>query len=138
MWYSIIVVLIFNTMDTIGRKMAVIFKLSLTLVYVLGILRFVFIFTSIFLAVSDISSSMFEKTYVKLINLILFAFSNGYVSTNAAMHVRSFVDESQREQIGKFVSMFLGYGTMIGCAMAVPIGSLLSDHPSFYQLHHIN
>ena len=133
-WYSLIVISIFNLVDSTGRKLAVVFKMPVTGVFILGFLRIAFVFTIIVMATFDTTHASFEQDWIRIMNLALFAFTNGYVQTSVAFRVPTFVPEAQREQIGKFVGLFMGIGTLLGTGLAVPLGAELSEHKTFYTL----
>ena len=126
-WYSLTVILIFNVCDTIGRKLGGILPVSAGMIYFLGILRFLFIFTTIMFALDDSDSDpvFFERDYLKIANMVLFALTNGLVSTLCAIKAPQFVAEDQREQIGIFVGLFIALGIVTGSVIAIPVGNAL-------------
>jgi len=94
-WYSLTIILIFNVLDTVGRKLGGVFMVSSELTYILSFLRIVFVFTTIFIAKLDNKSDRFmENDGFKIINVVLFALTNGYVSTLCAIKAPSFVAEN--------------------------------------------
>jgi hypothetical protein len=66
-----------------------------------------------------------ESDTFKAINLVLFSILNGYVSTVLAIIAPSFVEKSQREQVGISVGIFMGLGILCGAIVCIPVGSML-------------
>jgi len=57
--------------------------------------------------------------------MVLFAVTNGLVSTLCAIKAPQFVAEDQREQIGIFVGLFIALGIVCGSIIAIPVGNAL-------------
>jgi len=78
-------VAIFNIFDTIGRKLGGIKSLSLSKrgIIILSLSRTVFIATSLLVAYKEDPVWLFgsQADWFKILNLILFAVTNGYTST---------------------------------------------------------
>lgn len=133
-WYTLTVITIFNVFDTVGRKLGGYLHLSIsaTVTYSLSALRLVFIYTAIHIVTlgkSDLTqSSIFSSDTFKIINLVLFATSNGFTSTLCAIKAPQFVREDQREQVGLFVGLFIGLGILGGAIVAIPVGSVLEQY----------
>ena len=64
-------------------------------------------------------------------NLILFSFTNGYVSTQCCIKAPSSVALELREQVGILVSIFIPLGILVGSIVAIPIVTILPDSNSF-------
>jgi len=87
-WYAQIVILTFNVMDTLGRKMGGLFTLSPCMAYFLAVLRIGFILTTIFVATMELHPDNFlESDSFKVLNLVIFSFTNGFVSTLLSIYV---------------------------------------------------
>lgn len=130
-WYSLTIILLFNVLDTIGRKLGGMAKVSATVVYILSIARFVFICTTILIATRENNGGVLDSDSFKMINAILFSFSNGFVSTLCAIKAPQFVDETQKEQVGIFVGLFIILGITVGSIIAIPIGN--SMHSQYWH-----
>ena len=93
-YYSLIMILAFNVCDTIGRKLGGSVTSSAQLAMLLSLLRFVFIFTTCFIAKKELDTkSILETDTFKVINVVLFALTNGYVSTCLAILAPTFVEQ---------------------------------------------
>ena len=93
-WYSLYVITVFNVMDTVGRKMGGMLNISFECVALMSILRSIFVVVAIWIVVlGDGSTSFLASDTVQIVNLVLFAFSNGFVSTLCAIKAPAFVAE---------------------------------------------
>lgn len=128
MWYSQMMILGFNVFDTVGRKLGGVIKVSPTMTYVLSIARIAFIFTTIYIAKDEVEQTRFiENDAFKMMNMILFAFTNGFVSTLLSIYIPQLVKEDQREQAGIFVGLSICLGIMTGSIVAIPVGHVLKS-----------
>ena len=84
-WYNLLMVTIFNICDTVGRFMGgqPRFTLPDKVIIILSYCRAIFIVTFMLIAYAENPSWLFGENadWFKIINMMLFAFSNGYVST---------------------------------------------------------
>lgn len=81
-WYILISILTFNICDTIGRKLGGTFMLSTGKVIAGSFLRTIFVLLALLIALDDKHDKyFFEADWFKILNLILFSISNGYIST---------------------------------------------------------
>lgn len=132
-WYNLTIILLFNVLDTVGRKLGGLINISATMVYILSLARFVFICTTILIATKEDGNSFIETDTFKMINVLIFSFSNGFVSTLCAIKAPQFVDETQKEQVGIFVGLFIILGITVGSIIAIPIGNAMSSLPSHWN-----
>lgn len=58
-------------------------------------------------------------------NLVLFAFSNGFVGTQCTIVAPKLVEKDQQETVGLFSSLFLGLGINLGSFLAIPMANLV-------------
>lgn len=85
-------ILVFNIFDTIGRKLAGKFHLNAKIIMIGALVRAIFIPSMIFLALKNNEDvPVFETDAFRLINLILFSVTNGYISTQCCIKAPSFV-----------------------------------------------
>jgi len=90
-WFTLSIILTFNVLDTIGRKLGGIIQVNIKLTYFLGIFRTVFVIIAIIVAIDDKNDSFIENDGIKITNLILFSISNGFVSTLCAIKAPDYV-----------------------------------------------
>jgi hypothetical protein len=57
--------------------------------------------------------------------MILFAFSNGYVSTLCAVKAPSRAPDDSKEQVGMFIGVFIAIGILIGSLIAIGVGKIV-------------
>jgi hypothetical protein len=72
---------------------------------------------------------LFGLDWFKILNLVLFAFSSGYLSTLCAMKAPSTVKESRRAQVGAYIGICIGLGVTIGSILQVGMGPILAYTP---------
>ena len=125
-WYSLSIILTFNVMDTVGRKLGGLVKVPTPIVHALSLARSLFIVTTILIALSDKDEDKtIENDGLKIANMVLFAVTNGFTSTLCAIKAPEYVDDDQKEQVGIFVGLFIALGIVIGSLIAVPVGNVL-------------
>ena len=90
----------------------------------LSVLRTFFIFTTIGFALEWEPTSIFGSDVFKVVNLVIFSISNGFVSTQCAIIAPSCVKEDQKEQVGIFVGLFIAIGIVTGSIVAIFIGKI--------------
>jgi hypothetical protein len=80
-WYFITSTLIFNCLDTCGRFLGGKIMTTSRVVIFGSLLRTIFVVTTILIATDDGQNIFIENDAFKLINMVLFSISNGYIST---------------------------------------------------------
>ena len=115
--------MLFNIFDTIGRNLGTKINCGVAATGAIGILRAAFIVTT-----TVIGLGYLDNDALRLINLILFAFSNGFISTRASILAPGMVPDSQKEQIGVSNFMFLAGGLFSGCVIAVFYGKIFYNY----------
>lgn len=118
------VILLFNVFDTVGRYTGGLKVFSPKLVIFLSLLRTVFILTTIGFALEWTPTSIFGSDLFKVLNLVVFSISNGFVSTQCAIIAPSCVKEDQKEQVGIFVGLFIALGIVMGSLVAIFMGKI--------------
>lgn len=66
-----------------------------------------------------------SSDWFKIVNISLFAFSNGYCSTQCAIKSPSRASPETKEAVGQFVGIFLITGIVIGSVIAIGVGMIL-------------
>ena len=67
--------------------------------------------------------------WFKLLNMAVFAFTNGYCSTLCAIKSPSRAPEDSKEVVGTFVGMFITSGIVLGSLVALAISPLVKGNP---------
>lgn len=82
-WFVLMMNTIFSVFDTVGRKMggSKFFDLGVFGVKTLSFIRILFVATFYLIAFQVGPSWMFVSDWFIILNMVLFAFTNGYVST---------------------------------------------------------
>jgi predicted MFS family arabinose efflux permease len=91
--------------------------------------RAIFIATFLLIAFATDPQWLFghNSDWFKIINMALFAFSNGYVSTLCAIKSPSRAHDDSKEQVGIFVGVFIAIGILIGSLIAVGVGKVVPN-----------
>ena len=128
-WSNLFYNILFNVSDTVGRKLGAKYNLSDKTVPFLTLTRLVFIPTTLLIAIyaKKEDGGFLKQDWFKIVNMVLFAISNGYLSTQCAIKAPSMVNDEQKMQIGMFVSIFLCLGITSGSFLAIPVGAALPD-----------
>ena len=118
-WFSVLMITIFNLFDTIGRFTGGSFQvLSPGTVFSLTVLRLIFIPTSVLVQLSSNPTWIFNSDWFRILNMALFAFSNGYNSTLLMIYGPQFADENSKERAGILMSFHLVGGIFFGSLIA--------------------
>jgi hypothetical protein len=80
-WYFILLTLLFNVCDTIGRYIGGAWHLPSRVIIIMSVVRTVFALTTTLIAFGVDPAWLFRGDVFKVINMVLFALTNGYVST---------------------------------------------------------
>ena len=100
-WYFLLMILIFNVTDTIGRKLGGIINIPDISVLILSLARILFIPTTVMIALNDAPSDkavgIWSQDWFKIMNICLFAFSNGYLSTQCSIKGPGMGEGEQRQ-----------------------------------------
>ncbi|KAF6038836.1 SLC29A1 [Bugula neritina] len=115
----------FNMGDLIGRVLAGIVNIKWPNVTIplLSILRLVFIplFALCNVQPRNTIPVVFDNDAYPIVIMIIFAVSNGYLSTQALMIAPTLVDETQAELAGSMMSMFMTIGLAAGSGLSYGI-----------------
>ncbi|CAI2362582.1 unnamed protein product [Moneuplotes crassus] len=118
-WFSVIMITIYNLFDTIGRFAGGFVQIltSETLFY-LTITRLVFIPTSVLVQLNSRPSWIFQSDWFRILNMALFAVTNGYNSTLCMMYGPSQTDKNSKERAGIIMSFHLLGGVFVGALIS--------------------
>jgi len=123
---------IFSIFDTVGRKMGGVkfFDQSPNGVKVLSGSRVLFVATFYLIAFQVGPQWLFVSDWFIILNMCLFAFTNGYVSTLCAVKAPAQVEEDDRKgQVGAFIGTTLTFGILIGSIIAISTTPILKMTP---------
>lgn len=117
-------VMIFNVLDTVGRYLGGYLMIGDKITIILTYARVIFIVTFLLIAFNVPPSWLFghDADWFKIINLALFSFSNGYLSTMLAIKAPSRAHDDSKEQVGLFVGIFITFGILLGSIIAIGFG----------------
>ena len=65
----------------------------------------------------------------KVLNLVLFAFSNGYIGTLCAVKAPGTVKESRRAIVGAYIGTAISMGILLGSILQLGMGPVLALTP---------
>eukprot|EP00347_Sterkiella_histriomuscorum_P017529 403348991 len=129
-WTRQLFIFIFNIFDTVGRWLAdkSFGQSSDRVVLVLTYLRVIFIATFLLIAFDEPPMWLFgsNSDWFKILNMILFAVSNGYCSTQLAIKAPSRAPDSIKEQVGTLIGLFITLGIFLGSLIAIGVGKLFA------------
>ncbi|CDW83406.1 equilibrative nucleoside transporter 1 [Stylonychia lemnae] len=127
-WSALILITVFNVLDTIGRWLAgqKFGQGSDKFVLILTFVRVIFIATFLLIALNVSPAWLFgvDADWFKLINMILFAFTNGYCSTQCAIKAPSRASDDSKESVGTLIGLFLTLGIFLGSIGAIGMGKI--------------
>mmetsp|Transcript_23685 Transcript_23685/g.29364 ORF Transcript_23685/g.29364 Transcript_23685/m.29364 type:complete len:184 (-) Transcript_23685:81-632(-) len=119
---------LFNLLDSIGRFCGGFpgLMLSHCTIKLSSVVRIVFF--ALFLLVS-FDVSFFESDWFIILNLVLFSFTNGYISTLCAVKAPQTVEGDAKGQVGGFVGITISTGIVLGSILAYAILPVLNASP---------
>lgn len=127
-WTVLIFIFTYNIMDTSGRWFAgqSFGTLNSKAVLLLSYIRVAFIASSFLINYKTAPSWLFQADWFKLLNMALFAFTNGYCGTQCAAKATSQASDNLKDVVGSFVSVSMTLGIVIGSLVALATGPLLN------------
>jgi hypothetical protein len=130
-WYQLTVVFIYNCFDTVGRWLGgnPKFDLSRHKIRFWSHARVIFIATFLLTDFVAPPAWIWNTDWFKLLNLIAFAMSNGYLATMAAVKAPGTVKESRRALVGAYIGICVGIGVLIGACLGVGMTPILKLTP---------
>lgn len=94
-WTFNFVATFFSVFDTIGRYLGGKINTGKNVTIAMSLVRVVFVATTIGTVIPWAPHAVFDADWFKITNLLLFAFSNGFVSTRCAILAPKLVDQDQ-------------------------------------------
>ena len=70
-----------------------------------------------------------DADWLKIINMIIFGFTNGYSSTLLAIKAPSKAKPDSKETVGTFVGTCIATGILSGSAIAIGMGKIVPQNP---------
>lgn len=132
-WAPITIIIIFNFFDTVGRQVGGMPVLAMEQkgVIMLAISRLIFVVFFFLFAFKVGPSFLFGKDadWLKIIILIMFAFTNGFTSTKAAMIAPGMVPDDLKATVGSYIGIFIMIGIVTGSFCAIGVGEVLPKPP---------
>ena len=130
-WYQLIVVFIYNLFDTVGRFAGGMRALDLKIhtVNISSAVRILFIATFLLTDFEVPPTWLFGLDWFKILNLVLFAFTNGYLSTLCAIKAPGTVKETRRAQVGAYIGLCINLGVTMGSILQIGMGPILAKTP---------
>jgi hypothetical protein len=109
----------FNIMDTVGRWCGGMprFDLKIKTVNRCAYLRTIFIATFLLTDFKAKPTWIWNTDGFKIINLVLFAFTNGLLGTLCAVKAPNTVKESRRAIVGAYIGIFIAIGILVGSVL---------------------
>lgn len=120
-WNSVLMITFFNTFDTIGRFLGGSYQLfTPNTVIILTLVRLIFVFTFIMIGLNK----LFQSDWFRIVNMALFAFTNGYNSTLLMIYGPTGVQNEHKERAGIIMSFHLVGGIFAGSLVAIGMGKI--------------
>lgn len=130
-WYQLLVVFIFNVFDTVGRWFGGLkyFDLKIRDVKIGTYARVMFIVTFLLTDFEAPPQWIWNVDWFKVLNLVLFAFTNGYLGTLCAVKAPGTVKESRRAIVGAYIGTSISIGILIGSILQLGMTPILAMTP---------
>lgn len=132
-WFVLMMNTIFSVFDTVGRKLGGLkqFDLSVGGIKVVSATRLIFLATFWLIAFQIGPSWLFVADWFIITNMVVFSFSNGYVSTLCAVKAPGQVPSEKAGQVGAFIGTTLTLGILLGSLIALAMTPVLKLTPNF-------
>ena len=131
-WFNLLILVLFNLFDTIGRWYAGwdCFNLANRTIVLFSALRTLFIVPFLLIAFEVRPDWLFTSDWFKLANFCYFAFTNGHVSCLCAIKAPQTVEPAKRGQIGSYIGITISLGILTGSLCAVGMSQIIKLTPA--------
>ena len=131
-WKVLMFIIVFNVTDTIARFMGGQKWATMPDTFVIvGIYsRIIFFIFFTLIAFNVAPSWLFgdNADWFKVLNMIGFAFTNGFFSTQCAVKGPSQAPDDSKEIVGTFVGVFITLGILIGSILSIGMGAIVPNN----------
>ena len=118
-WFLVLIITVFNIFDTIGRFLGGPYQFfTPRTLFILTVSRLIFIPLLVLIQLSATPHGIFKSDWFRIVNMALFAFTNGYNSTLAMIFGPSLVGNADKEVAGIIMSFHLIGGIFAGSLIA--------------------
>ena len=130
-WFVLSTLTLFNLFDTLGRMSASLtfMKLSRRMTLLANYCRTFFLATFLLVAFEAGPAWLFTSDWFKVLNMVLFAFTNGWLSSLCVIITPEHVKQSERGEIGALINPTIVGGILIGSILAIPLEQVLKLTP---------
>lgn len=136
-WAPIFLIITFNIFDTVGRQVGGMRFVTLESrgVLICAAFRAVFIFFFFMFDFKSNPPALFgiDSDWLKMIVVIIFAFTNGFTSTRASIIAPDMVPDDLKAQVGTYIGIFIMTGIVTGSMVAIPLGEI--KFPKYFPGH---
>ena len=114
----------FNVFDTVGRYMGGLefFDIQIRKINICSYLRTIFILTFLLTDFMAAPLWLWDSDTFKILNIVAFAFTNGYISTLCAVKAPQTVEIQRRNQVGAYIGTCIQLGVLLGCIFQLGMG----------------
>ncbi|KAL4478359.1 hypothetical protein ABPG74_006594 [Tetrahymena malaccensis] len=123
-WQSLIMQILFNVGDLIGKIVSSFHFYNSFLLYTLTILRGIFFFTFL-MSARDPNNSFFGNDYFAMIDIFLFALTHGFI-TSSLMQIGAKRSSKQEEK--NIISLILAFFFTLGLSVGTFLALVLEQH----------
>lgn len=115
------------------------FDLSIRVIVIASLARIIFVPLFLLSSYQAPPNALFNSDWYKVIDMLLFAFTNGYLSTLCCVKAPHTVyHDEEKGQVGGLIGITISTGIMLGSLIAIPVGLAIENCPgvsdqSLYQ-----
>mmetsp|Transcript_19146 Transcript_19146/g.34927 ORF Transcript_19146/g.34927 Transcript_19146/m.34927 type:complete len:404 (+) Transcript_19146:208-1419(+) len=118
-WFVVLLVTTYNIFDALGRQAVSLYMLSQRVLIFLTFGRLLFWMTCVMIAAHVPPPAIFSGAWFIFLNMALFAFTNGYYSTQHMIYGPAQVEGYLRDKAGSIMSTGLVSGIFVGSVMSL-------------------